>query len=95
MVSTTTELALRRAIIDALCLDPDYHIGKALRAGLREAQPGPHPEDACEECCAEFAPWMAEPEDWETVTGRSWGGPILCESCFCRRLRARKARAER
>ena len=81
------ELVLRHAIIDIMCSLPDQSVGGRLRTALTEAyDPGAHPEDRCEECRDEFETWVASHEDWETVTGRNWGGPILCRKCFDRRI---------
>lgn len=101
-----SERVLRTAIIDLLCLplvnaedaDPTVHerIGGRLRAALNESRdPDEHPEDRCEECRQPFEPWAATPEDWKRVTGRNWGGPILCQPCFEARVKQVTIRVEK
>lgn len=94
-VNDTEVVVLRRAVVDVLCGSPPEHIGARLRRGLIDArEPGAHPEDRCEECGDPFRPWMASPTDWETVTGRLYGGPIICRECFDGRLAARRSERE-
>lgn len=82
-----SETLLRTAIIDVLCSKPSDEVGGRLRRALNESrEPGEHPEDRCEECRRPHASWCAPPDDWWKVSGRSWGGPILCEPCFRARL---------
>ena len=81
------ERALRTAVIDVLCSSPPGGVGKRLRRGLVDARDdGAHPEDRCEECRVKFDPWHAPPDEWRRVTGRAWGGPILCRQCYRRRV---------
>ena len=94
VATTIRERALRSAIIDALCASPSDAVGGLLRQGLNAAcEPGAHPEDRCEECFDKFKHWDASSEDWERVTGRDWGGPIICRPCFDNRLAATQERA--
>lgn len=85
-----SERVLRTAILDVLTTPPHCDgdtVGARLRRALNESrEPSEHPEDRCEECRQTFAPWDASPEDWERVTSRNWGGPILCKPCFDARL---------
>jgi hypothetical protein len=86
-----SKLVLRHAVMDVMCsTNPGVRTAQVrLRRALIESrEPDEHPEDLCEECREPFEAWHAPTEDWESVTGRGWGGPILCEGCFNRRLRA-------
>jgi len=86
-----SERVLRTAIIDLLCQHPDGPIAARLRKALNESRhPSEHPEDRCEECRERFDNWTATTEDWAKATGRGWGGPILCQPCFKRRLRSQR-----
>jgi hypothetical protein len=83
-----SERVLRSAIIDLLCsptVGPE--VGGRLRRALNDSRKrGEHPEDLCEECREPFVAWHAPTDDWERVTGKRWGGPILCRQCFAARL---------